>query len=453
MAGERTEQASPRRRQKARDEGDRPRSRELLAACATLAGTAAVGWAAPGWLGSWHSAFGWVLDLAASPAWRSEDGRAAVLELRAVSASVMLPLVAVLTACAGAALLSGVVQGGGVSFHAPALAPKWNRIDPITNFRNLVSLRAASRLAKTLIPVLVLAVIAGHKLMGQAEIPVFSLVRLPRVFGDAYDLLIDAAWILFFWSAIDYAVEWRSWNERLKMSRQELRDEYRDTEGNPQIRGRIRNLQRQMRAKMLRADVARASVVITNPTHYAVALSFDFETMDAPRLLAKGRNLVAEQIKAEARWAGVPIVENPPLARSLYRGVEAGQAIPFELYAAVAGILAYLYRQQVEERIRRQAAARAAAANPAGSKSGQPGSTPPTPAPPKAERNAAESVWPASAPPAASAVEPNRQETETRQPDQERTREPGQQPNQQPNQPQNQPQNQPPDQPLNKELE
>jgi flagellar biosynthesis protein FlhB len=98
-------------------------------------------------------------------------------------------------------------------------------------------------------------------------------------------------------------------------------------------------------------------VVITNPTHYAVALSFDFDTMDAPRVLVKGRNLVAEQIKSEARWAGVPIVENPPLARSLYRTVEAGQAIPFELYAAVAGILAYLYRQQVEERIRRQQAA------------------------------------------------------------------------------------------------
>ena len=189
------------------------------------------------------------------------------------------------------------------------------------------------------------------------------MLRLPGVLKDSYDLLVDAAWILFVWSAIDYAVEWRSWNERLKMSRQELRDEYRETEGNPQIRGRIRNLQRQMRARMIRGDVARASVVITNPTHYAVALSFDFDTMDAPRVLVKGRNLVAEQIKSEARWAGVPIVENPPLARSLYRTVEAGQAIPFELYAAVAGILAYLYRQQVEERVRQQqAAAKASAA-------------------------------------------------------------------------------------------
>jgi len=111
-----------------------------------------------------------------------------------------------------------------------------------------------------------------------------------------------------------------------------------------------------MRRRKLKADVSRASVVITNPTHYAVALSFDFETMEPPKVLAKGRNLLAEQIKSEARWAGIPIVENPPLARSLYRHVEPGQAIPFDLYAAVAAILAYLYRQQVEQRMGRERA-------------------------------------------------------------------------------------------------
>jgi len=97
-------------------------------------------------------------------------------------------------------------------------------------------------------------------------------------------------------------------------------------------------------------------VVLTNPTHYAVALGFDFATMDAPRVLAKGRNLLAEEIKGEARWAGVPIVENPPLARSLYRSVEVGQPIPVDLYAAVAAILAYLYRQRVEAELRERRA-------------------------------------------------------------------------------------------------
>jgi flagellar biosynthetic protein FlhB len=178
-------------------------------------------------------------------------------------------------------------------------------------------------------------------------------------------LLEAAAWLLFAWSAIDYLVEWMSRENRLKMSHQDMRDEMKQTEGNPQIRSRIRGLQRQMRRKRVKDDVSKAAVVLTNPTHYAVALGFDFGTMDAPKMLAKGRNLLAEEIKAEARWAGVPIIENPPLARSLYKSVEVGQPIPVELYAAVAAILAYLYRQRVEAELRdrraRESAARARA--------------------------------------------------------------------------------------------
>jgi flagellar biosynthetic protein FlhB len=131
-------------------------------------------------------------------------------------------------------------------------------------------------------------------------------------------------------------------------------------EGSPQIKARIRGLRRQLRRRRLKADIARASVVVTNPTHYAVALSFDFETMEPPRVLAKGRDLLAAQIREEAQWAGVPIVENPPLARSLYRQVEQGQVIPYELYAVVAGILAWLYRRDIEERVRRERAGAAA---------------------------------------------------------------------------------------------
>ena len=111
-----------------------------------------------------------------------------------------------------------------------------------------------------------------------------------------------------------------------------------------------------MRRHKVKADVSRAAVVLTNPTHYAIALGFDFIAMDAPRVLAKGRNLLAEEIKAEARWAGVPIIENPPLARSLYRSVEVGHSIPVDLYAAVAAILAYLYRQRVEAEMRERRA-------------------------------------------------------------------------------------------------
>jgi flagellar biosynthetic protein FlhB len=268
-----------------------------------------------------------------------------------------------MAAVAMAALGVGVVQTGGVSFFAGAIAFKPDRINPATNIKNLFSLRAAARLAKSLIPAGLLAVFAVQRIGRQLTLPPFSITRLEMLGSDVYGLLLAAAWLLFCWSAIDYLVEWQSRESRLKMSRQDMRDEMKQTEGNPQIRGRIRNLQRQARRRKVKADVSKAAVVFTNPTHYAVALSFDFTTMEAPKMVAKGRNLLAEEIKAEARWAGVPIIENPPLARSLYRSVEVGQAIPVDLYAAVAAILAYLYRQRVEGELRdrrvRESSARA----------------------------------------------------------------------------------------------
>jgi flagellar biosynthetic protein FlhB len=151
---------------------------------------------------------------------------------------------------------------------------------------------------------------------------------------------------------LDWTVEWLAWNKRMKMTKQQIKDEMKDTQGNPQVKGRVRQAQNAMRRRRVKADMSRASVVVTNPTHYAVALEFSFETMQAPTVLAKGRDLHAKEMREEAVWAGVPLIENPPLARSLYRMVEPGQQIPFELYAAVAGILAFLYRQKVEETLR-----------------------------------------------------------------------------------------------------
>jgi flagellar biosynthetic protein FlhB len=263
-----------------------------------------------------------------------------------------------------------VLQTGGINFFVGAIGFKPDRINPVSNVKNLFSLRAVARLAKSLIPAAALAVFALQRIRRQLTLPPFSITRLELLGSDVFGLLVAASWLLFAWSAIDYVVEWQSRESRLKMSKEDMRTEMKQTEGNPQIKGRIRNLQRQMRRKRVKADVSKAAVILTNPTHYAVALGFDFGTMEAPKLLAKGRNLLAEEIKAEGRWAGVPIVENPPLARSLYRTVEVGQAIPVDLYAAVAAILAYLYRQRVEAELRdrraRETAARAAAQAQAG---------------------------------------------------------------------------------------
>ena len=360
MPGERTEQATQHRREKARKEGDILHSRELTAAAGTLAGALALGMLGPRTMEAWRGAYAGFLALGTLAHWEPATLEPTLIAMRRLMLEVLTPPAVAMALVVAGALGAGIAQTGGVSVHPTALAWRPDRINPVTNLKNLFSLRAASRLAKSLIPAAILAVFAVQRISRQLTIPPFSTERLEVLGNDVYGLLLAAAWLLFGWSAIDYLVEWQSRESRLKMSRQDLRDEYKETEGSPQIRGRIRSLQRQMRRRRVKADVGKAALVLTNPTHYAVALGFDFATMDAPKVLAKGRNLLAEEIKAEARWAGVPIVENPPLAQSLYRTVEVGQAIPVDLYAAVAAILAYLYRQRVEAELRDRKAREAA---------------------------------------------------------------------------------------------
>jgi flagellar biosynthesis protein FlhB len=350
MPSERTEKASPRRRQKAVQDGDRPRSRELLSAAALLAGSLALGWSARSWLSIWGGIYEDSIALMHAP---DLSGDALSMSMRNLLVAGAAPCLFVMLAAAAASLAVAMAQNRGLRLQPAGIAPKWSRLNPAQNAKHLFTTRALVRLGKSLIPVSLVSIQLAHFVAALASMPVFSLARLPQVFGDAYELLVNTAWIMLAWSLVDFAVEWRQWESRLKMSKQEMREEFKETEGNPQMKGRIRSLQRQMRRRMLRADVKKASVVITNPTHYAVALSFDMSTMEAPKVLAKGRDLVAAQIREEARWAGVPLVENPPLARSLYRSVEPGQSIPAELYAAVAAILAYLFRLEAEERMRR----------------------------------------------------------------------------------------------------
>jgi flagellar biosynthesis protein FlhB len=365
MPGERTEQATQHRREEARKEGDLLHSRELSAAAGTLAGVMLLGKAGAQAVQAWRSGFTGFLDLGSPARWDSSQLMPTLYAVRRLSISVLAPLGLVMAAVTTAALGVGILQTGGLNVNFGTLGFRMDRVNPLSNVKNLFSMRAAARLAKSLLPASLLAIFAIQRIGRQLAVPPFSTVRLELLGDDIYSLLQAAGWLLFAWAAVDYMVEWRSRESRLKMSREDMRQEFKQTEGNPQIRSRIRGLQRQMRRRKVKADVAKAAVVVTNPTHYAVALGFDFIAMEAPKLMAKGRNLLAEEIKAEARWAGVPIVENPPLARSLYRSVEVGQAIPADLYAAVAAILAFLYRQRVEqqthERRMRDAEARAVA--------------------------------------------------------------------------------------------
>ncbi len=361
MPGDRNEQASPHRREKARKDGDILHSRELSSAAATLAGVLCLGFLGSRILDSFRSSFSASLNLGASDLWEASTLQPTLFAIRRIVASALLPVGIVVGSIVVTAALAGVVQTGGLQVNMGAIGFRLDRVNPVSNLKNLFSLRAAARLGKSLLPASLLAVFAVQRIARQLTIPPFSTSRLDSLSDDIYGLLVASAWLLLAWALVDYMVEWRSRESRLMMSREEMKQEFKETEGSPQTRSRIRGLQRQMRRRKVKADVSKAAVILTNPTHYAVALGFDFIAMDAPRVLAKGRNLLAEEIKAEARWAGVPIIENPPLARSLYRTVEVGHAIPADLYAAVAAILAYLYRQRVEAEMRERRARQAEA--------------------------------------------------------------------------------------------
>ena len=351
MSEKGTEAGTQQHKKKAREKGDSVRSRELLSAVATLAGVVVLGFVAQGFLHTWRAVFESTLRAAATRDGLGDAGWAAVVRHAVLPAA--LPVGAVMAAAFAGALGVGVAQGGGLSLHPNALGWKFSRLNPATNLGNIVSLRGATRIAKSLVPAAVMVAFGWMALKALiVPMPVMSLLRLPHALGAAYALALDAAWVTLAWSGLDYTVEWMSWSRRMRMTKQQQKDEMKEAMGNPQVKGRIRQAQNAMRRRKVKADLSRASVVITNPTHYAVALEFSFETLGAPTVLAKGRDLHAAEIREQARWAGVPMIENPPLARSLYRMVEPGQTIPFELYAAVAGILAYLYRQKVEEKMR-----------------------------------------------------------------------------------------------------
>ncbi len=350
MSEKGTEQGTEQHKKKSRDKGDSVRSRELLSATAMLGGALVVGVVAKGFVAAWRMALEQSLRVGVGAS-VGEAGWA--VAVRRLVQPAVLPVGMVMAASFVGALSVGVAQGGGVAIHPGAIGMKFSKLNPIANLGNVFSLRGATRVVKSVVPAAVMVVLGWGALKAlMVPEPVMSLMRLPHALGAAYGLALDAAWVTLGWSGLDYAVEWVSWNKRMKMTKQQMKDEMKEAMGNPQVKGRIRQIQMAMRRRKMKVDMSRATVVITNPTHYAVALEFSFETMGAPTVLAKGRDLHAAEMREEARWAGVPMIENPPLARSLYRMVEPGQTIPFELYAAVAGILAYLYREKVQQRVR-----------------------------------------------------------------------------------------------------
>ncbi len=346
--GEKSEQPSAKRLKDARERGQMARSRDLGVAAASLAATGML----VGFGGSVvHRLLGeltlWLARMGRSPV---QDLQPADMTGVIVSGGTALALTVgpIALAAAGATVMMAVAQGG-FNFAPKALTLNWERLSPATGIRRLGFKQSGVETIKVTLIVAVVGTLAWT--IGRDV--AFESVRFPwmapaaaaeRSWSQLTRLLWQAGLALAAIGGFDYGLQrWRH-TSSLKMTRQEVKDESKTNDGNPEIKARVRRVQRDMvRRRMLHAT-KKATVVVTNPTHFAVALEYRRDKSAAPIVVAKGRDLVAAKMRAIAREHSVPIIENPPLARALYKGAEVGDTIPSDLFGAVAEVLAYLVR-------------------------------------------------------------------------------------------------------------
>ena len=262
-----------------------------------------------------------------------------------IKVSVMiLPLLVTLMA---AGVLANVMQVG-ILFSTESLQPKLTKVNPLKGLKNMFSLKSFVELFKNLFKLTLVGFIAYVTIKNEAldvsplmEQEVWQIMAyMGRI---SFKILLATCWVLIALALMDYLYQHWEHGRSLKMSKQDIKDEYKNLEGSPLIKSRVRRLQRDMAMRRMMAKVPTADVVITNPTHLAVALKYDQTRMAAPVVVAKGANLIAQRIKEIARENGIAIVENKPLAQVLYKVVDIAEAIPDNLYQAVAEILAYVY--------------------------------------------------------------------------------------------------------------
>ena len=346
--GEKTEKPSAKRLRDAREKGQVPRSQDLVAAIALLGvtlvlartGEAALGRIqarlADGLLGLGDSARGSV-DIGALSILVRQD----VLLLGLITGPALF-------AAAVIALAGNVAQSGWV-FAPTKLQPDWSRLSPANGLSRLKPSQGGLDLLKTLFATAAITAVA-YTICRRVLLESTRLASMaPQSaaasgWGDVQSLLYQVGFALLALAAADLGLQWWRHYSSLRMTRQELADEARSSDGRPEIKARVRRIQRDMNRKRMLTAVKTATVVVTNPTHYAVALRYERSAMAAPVVVAKGKDLLAQRIKKIAREAGVPTVENVPLAQALYAGADVGEAIPGALFGAVAEVLAYLVR-------------------------------------------------------------------------------------------------------------
>ncbi|SHL68428.1 flagellar biosynthesis protein FlhB [Rhodanobacter sp. OK091] len=342
---EKTEEPSEKKLRESREKGEVPRSRDLSGAIVVLAGVAAL-------MNGGQSAFlharrifalglGYSREALFSDALPGRTLHAAVHEALNLFAPVA---VATMLATLAAPLLLG-----GLNFSAQALQPKFDRLDPIKGLGRIFAMRGLIELGKALLKLLFIGAVLGLLLRHwQDELQATGRGSVVAGIAQSIGLLgRSALWfgsMLALIGGIDAIYQKFDHAKTLRMTKQEIRDEMKESEGNPELKGRIRQVQQAQSRRRMMEELPKADVVVVNPTHFAVALRYDDGRMGAPRVIAKGVDVLAQQIRLVAGSHRIPMVESPPLARALYATTELGREIPATLYVAVAQVLAYVYQ-------------------------------------------------------------------------------------------------------------
>ena len=341
---EKTEEATPKRKEEARGKGQVAKSVEINSAFIILTAFFTLQL-----LGSvMYTELSDYMRLIYSTANRSDftvnEAYIFLIQFMLVILKIVLPVMLVIMVMSVAASMLQV----GFNFTLEPLMPKFDKINPLSGFQRLFSKRSLVELIKSFIKIGVVGYFIYRFIVKEtAQLPKLIFQDLIDTLPLASSLIIDLAFqigaVILILAIIDYFYQWWEHNQSLKMSKEEIKQEFKQAEGDPQLKGKIKERQRAMAMQRMMQEVPKASVVITNPTHFAVALRYE-KDMTAPVIVAKGQDFLAQRIKTLAQEHGVNIVENKMLARSLYRAVEVGDEVPPELYQAVAEVLAHVYR-------------------------------------------------------------------------------------------------------------
>ena len=342
---ERTEEATPRRLQQAREKGQVARSKELASASVLIVGAIALMWFGESLARSLFSIMSRLFDLK-----RDEIFDTAKLFDIAFGAmtDLLFPLFLILITLFVAAMI-GAAGVGGISFSAEAAMPKFSKMNPLSGLKRMVGMQSWVELIKSILKVALVTGMAIYLIQAsQADLIQLSMDVYPQNIFHALDILLNFILLiscsLLIVVAIDIPFQIWQHADQLKMTKQEIKDEYKETEGKPEVKGRIRMLQREAAQRRMMADVPQADVIITNPEHFSVALRYKQKTDRAPVVIAKGTDHMAMKIREVAREHDITIVPAPPLARALYHTTELEQEIPDGLFTAVAQVLAFVFQ-------------------------------------------------------------------------------------------------------------